>query len=338
MTILAEVYRGNAVESVHHGHLYIEDGKSREVFSVGDPDFKTFIRSAAKPFQALPFIMNGGIERFGFTEDEVALSCASHAGEKIHVETAARMLAKLGLKESDLRCGTHLPFDDKRSSEMIRGDERPTQLHNNCSGKHSAMLGQALLGGSDIHGYLDFEHPIQREILKVVALFTDTAEEAIETAVDGCSAPNYLLSMKAMARSYARLVNPAESFSDQVKSACRAITSAMTAHPQLVSGTDRLDTILMKSVSAGALVSKIGAEGVWLCGIAPNERWPDGLGIALKIADGDDRRARPVVAIELLKSLGVINRDLFRDLSPMPIKSRVGETVGYTRCAVDLPF
>ena len=338
MTLLAEVYRGNAVESVHHGHLYIEDGKGREVFSIGDSDFRTFIRSAAKPFQALPFILNGGVERFGFTENEIALSCASHAGEEIHVETAASMLSKLGLKESDLQCGTHFPFDEKRSSEMIRQDEKPTQLHNNCSGKHSAMLGQALLSGSDLHGYLDFDHPIQKEILKIIALFTDTPVESIVTAVDGCSAPNYLLSMKAMARSFARLVAPPDSFSDQVKQACRIITGAMTAHPQLVAGTDRLDTILMKAVSAGTLISKIGAEGVWLCGISPNERWSDGLGISLKIEDGDDRRARPVIAIELLRLLGVIDRSLFCDLSPMPVKSRVGKSVGDVRCAVDFKF
>lgn len=338
MRILAEVYRGNAVESVHHGHVYIEDGKGHEILSIGDPNFKTFIRSAAKPFQAIPFIINGGIERFGFTKDEIALSCASHAGELIHVETAARMLAKLGLKESDLQCGTHLPFDEKRSNQMLRDGEKPTQLHNNCSGKHSTMLGQALLSGTDLKTYLKFDHPIQKEILKMVALFTDTEVSDIETAVDGCSAPNYLLSMNGMARSYARLVAPHDSFSGEMKKACHIITDAMSSFPQLVGGTDRLDTVVMSAVPKGTLISKIGAEGVWLCGVAPNERWPDGLGISLKISDGDDRRARPVVAVELLRSLGIIDGDRFRDLSPMPIKSRVGETVGEVRCAVDFKF
>ncbi len=338
MNTLAEVYRGNSVESAHHGYIHIEDGNGREIFSVGDPSFKTFIRSAAKPFQAIPFILNGGLERFGFTEEEIALSCASHAGESIHVETAKRMLDKLGLQESDLKCGTHMPFDERRSAEMLRRDEKPTQLHNNCSGKHTSMLGQALLGDSDLGGYLSLAHPVQQEILRIIELFTDIESGSMETAVDGCSAPNYVLSMRSMARSYARLVNPPSSFSDGLRTACGIVTTAMTGHPQLIAGTNRLDTLIMESAPKGTIVSKIGAEGVWLCGISPNERWSDGLGIALKIGDGDDRRARPVVAVELLKALGALESDFLHDLSPMPIKSRLGEKVGEIRCAVDFDF
>jgi L-asparaginase II len=221
---------------------------------------------------------------------------------------------------------------------MLRRDEKPTQLHNNCSGKHTSMLGQALLGDSDLGGYLSLAHPVQQEILRIIELFTDIESGSMETAVDGCSAPNYVLSMRSMARSYARLVNPPSSFSDGLRTACGIVTTAMTGHPQLIAGTNRLDTLIMESAPKGTIVSKIGAEGVWLCGISPNERWSDGLGIALKIGDGDDRRARPVVAVELLKALGALESDFLHDLSPMPIKSRLGEKVGEIRCAVDFDF
>ena len=338
MQVLAEVTRGKAVESFHHGFLYIEDGKGAEVLSIGDPEFKTFIRSAAKPFQALPFILNGGTERFGFTEDEIALSCASHAGEKIHVKTAERMLSKLGLAESSLKCGTHFPFDERSSAEMYRTGEKPSQLHNNCSGKHATMLGQALMIGAEIGGYLDPAHPVQQKILDIVATFTDDRSDDIEIATDGCSAPNYLLSMRSMARSYVRLVSPPESFTDELKHACGIITQAMYSNPLLVAGTGRLDTVLMASATDNLLISKIGAEGVWLCGIAPCERWPQGLGISMKIADGDDRRARSVVAIELLKALGMIEDSALCEMSPAPVSTRFGQRVGEVRSILRFSF
>lgn len=338
MKVLAEVTRGKSVESVHHGLLYIEDGKGNEIFSIGDPGFKTFFRSAAKPFQAIPFVLNGGVERFGFTGKEIALACASHAGERIHVITAESMLSKLGLKESDLKCGTHLPFDETRSSEMLLAGEKPSQLHNNCSGKHATMLGQALMIDAETGGYLSPDHPVQQRNLDVLGTFTDNTPNEIEVAVDGCSAPTYFLSMKSMARSYVRLVAPPESFPIELKQACATVTSSMMSFPTLVGGTKRLDTLLMESSVKGSFISKIGAEGAWLCGIVPCERWPDGLGIALKIADGDDRRARPVIAIELLKALGMIPQSALGNLSPAPVKTRFGQSVGEIRCAVEFKF
>lgn len=338
MKVLAEVTRGKSVESVHHGFLYIEDGRGNEVLSIGDSEFKTFFRSAAKPFQAIPFVLNGGIERFGFTGEEIALSCASHAGERIHVSTAENMLSKMGLKESDLKCGTHLPFDEKRANEMLIAGEKPSQLHNNCSGKHATMLGQALLIDAETGGYLSPDHPVQQRNLEILGTFTDVPPNEIEVAIDGCSAPTYFLSMKAMARSYVRLIAPPESFAMELRQACNTVTNSMISFPALVGGTKRLDTLLMEAAAERSLISKIGAEGAWLCGIAPCERWPDGLGIALKIADGDDRRARPVIAIELLKALGMIPQSSLGELSPAHVKTRLGQSVGEIRCAVEFKF
>ncbi|MCY7375932.1 MAG: asparaginase, partial [Pyrinomonadaceae bacterium] len=138
--ILAQVIRGETVESIHRGHLIVVDGAGETFFSLGNPETVTFWRSSAKAFQAIPFLTNGAAERFGYTEREIALACGSHSGEAMHTETAAEMLAKIGLSETDLRCGAHLPFDEKRAAEMIRDGEKPTQIHNNCSGKHAAML------------------------------------------------------------------------------------------------------------------------------------------------------------------------------------------------------
>src|SRR5438552_2076886 len=174
--ILAKVIRGETVESIHRGHLIVIDGERRIVASLGDPETVTFFRSSAKPFQALPLITSGAADRFGFADDEIAMACASHSGEKIHVEIAARMLAKIGLSESDLRCGAHLPFNEKEAERMIREGEKPTGLHNNCSGKHAAMLVFAKHIGADIKTYDSPDNRIQKRILKCMSDFTDVPE------------------------------------------------------------------------------------------------------------------------------------------------------------------
>ncbi len=330
--ILVKVIRGETLESIHRGHILIVDGDGREALSVGDPETVAFIRSSAKPFQIAPFLLAGGAKRFGFTDEDIALGCASHSGEPMHVEIAAGMLKKAGLNESDLRCGTHQPFNEKRAAEMIRAGERPTQLHNNCSGKHSAMLAYAKMLGADLATYEHFDHPIQVEILKIVAKFTGTPAAEIPLAVDGCAAPNFALSVRAMARSFLNLVAPPDAFGDALSAVCARISNAMMKFPELVGGTDRLDTMLMQA-ARGAIVSKIGAEGVWLCGVVPSEKWPNGLGIGMKIEDGDDKRARAVISVEILKRLGILERDALPELAPLPITNRRGDVVGRVEAA-----
>lgn len=325
--ILARVIRGETVESVHRGHLLVVDGDGTVIASLGDPSTVTFFRSAAKSFQAIPFITSGTADFYGFTEAEVALACASHSGEKFHVELAAQMLAKTGLSETDLRCGAHLPFHEPTAHEMIRRGEEPTQLHNNCSGKHIAMLAFAKHTGADLPTYLHSENPVQQAIRRCVADFTGIPENEISLGVDGCSAPNFALPVAAMARSFARLVNPPESIAGETRRACRRIVAAQINYPELIGGTDRLDTLIMRA-GKGWLISKVGAEGVYLAGVLPSEKWKTGLGIAFKIEDGDDKRARPVVAAELLRRLGIIDENALPELSPMPVTNRRGETVG----------
>ncbi|CAN5724769.1 asparaginase [soil metagenome] len=325
--ILAKVIRGETIESIHRGHLIVVDGEGRTLFALGNPETVTFWRSSAKSIQAVPFLKNGAAEAFGFSEKEIALVCGSHSGEEIHVRTAAQMLDKINLSEADLRCGIHLPFDEKRHEEMIKSGEQPNQLHNNCSGKHAAMLAFAKHAGADLQTYHSLENPVQQAILDCVTEFSDVSRDEIKIGIDGCAAPNFALPIRAMALSFARLVLPPKSFDDETREACRRIVSATISYPEMIGGSGRLDTLIIQA-APGKLVSKIGAEGVYSAGVLPSPRWKTGLGIAFKIEDGDDKRARAVVLIELLRQLDIFDAETLKEFSPLAIKNRRDDTVG----------
>ena len=333
--VLANVIRGETVESVHRGHLIVIDGRGEQVMTLGAPDTVTFFRSACKALQALPFIASGACEELGYSEEEVALACASHSGEPRHVRVAQLMLERAGLNEAHLRCGTHLPFNEKEAERMLRAGEHPTQLHNNCSGKHAAMLAFAKHIDADLATYELPENPVQQSILETVSLFTEVPLNRVKIGIDGCAAPNFAVSLSAMAKSFLNLISPPEKFPAAVRDACGRIVSAMTSFPDLIGGTDRLDTMLMQA-AGGKIISKVGADGVWLCGVLPSEKYPRGLAIALKVEDGDDKRARPVVAVEILKRLGILSVDDLPELSPMAIKNRRGDVVGQVNIPLHL--
>jgi L-asparaginase II len=325
--ILANVIRGETVESVHRGHILAIDGAGNEVLRAGKPETVTFFRSACKPFQALPFITSGAADAFGYSDEEIALASASHSGEARHVRIAQLMLERAGLAEAHLRCGAHLPFNEKEAERMLREGEHPTQLHNNCSGKHAAMLAFAKHTGADLANYEAPQSAVQEAILETVSLFTEVPVKNVRTATDGCAVPNFAVPVSAMAKSFMNLISPPGAFPGEVRDAAARIVSAMTSFPELIGGVERLDTMLMQAVP-GKLISKVGADGVWLCALLPSEKWPTGLAIALKIEDGDDKRARPVVAVEVLKQLDIISADSLAELSPMPIRNRRGDLVG----------
>ena len=330
--ILVEVRRGDLVEAVHRGHLAVVDGDGNLVCRLGDPNVATYTRSAAKPFQAIPFLLSGAAERFGFIEQEVALACASHNGEPIHTETAARMLSKAGFEEKDLRCGAHTPFHDETARAMLREGENPTQLHNNCSGKHASMLAFTRQIGAPADNYHKLENPIQQRILEAIEQFSGVSREEILIGIDGCSLPNFALPLAAIARMSARLVSPPADFDTETRVACRRVVAAMMTHPQIISGTgdDTLDTFVMES-AAGRIVSKVGAEGVYTASVLPNPQWKRGLGIALKIENGEDRRSRPIAALEILRQLGVFDAETAESLNSVirpPLKNRRQIIVG----------
>ncbi len=336
---LVEVTRGAITESRHRGHVVAVEPDGTILAHLGAPETVTFLRSSAKPHQAIPLITSGAADRFGFTEREIALACASHSGEPMHTEIAASMLKKIGLGPEALKCGTHEPFSPEVIRELRARDEAPNVLQNNCSGKHAGMLALALHLGAPTETYYEVSNPAQLAIGHVISQFSDIAIEDISVGVDGCGVPVFGVTVKAMALMYARLVSPPNEFDEQTKAACARIVSAMTTYPELIGGsTERLDTEMMRA-AAGRLISKIGAEGVYTVGVLPCDDWPHGFGLALKIEDGDDHRARPTVVIESLRQLGVLVDESLEAVARyafFPVLNRRGEVVGEVRAGFEL--
>jgi L-asparaginase II len=326
---LAEVLRGHAVESVHFGSVAVVDRSGNVLRAAGDPFTLTFTRSALKPLQALAFIAGGGAARFGFNDAQVALMCASHSGEPRHVDAVADMLARCGCSSGDLQCGTHAPgFYD------ARGEVPPpppySTLQHNCSGKHSGMLAYCVQHGQPIGDYLAFDHPLQQAIRRAVSTFTAVAEERLVAGIDGCSAPNYAVPLASLATAFARLA--AADVDPDYGRAPRTLADAMTAQPEMVSGAFRSDLALMQA-GRGDWVTKIGAEGVQAIGIRSQ-----GLGIAIKVADGQKRGLYPAI-VSVLDQLGVVDaaaRPLLEQWRIGAIRNYRGTMTGEIRPAVAL--
>lgn len=331
---LVQVTRGAITESRHRGHIVAVEPDGRVVASLGVPETITFLRSSAKPHQAIPLLESGAAERFGFNDREIALACASHSGEAIHTEIAASMLRKIGLGPDALKCGTHEPFSPEVTREMRERGEEPNVLQNNCSGKHIGMLAVAKHLGAPTETYDRPENPVQLAIGHTVSEFSGVPIEDIAVAVDGCGVPVFGMTIRAMALMYARLVAPPPEFEAGPRQASQRIVAAMTTYPEVIGGTkDRLDTEMMRGTS-GRLISKVGAEGVYTAAVLPCAEWPKGLGLALKIEDGDDHRARPTVVIESLRQLGVLSDESLEAVSRyafFPVRNRRGEVVGEVR-------
>lgn len=336
---LVEVRRGSITESRHRGHIVAVDGDGEVVAHLGAPHTVTFLRSSSKPHQALPLVATGAADHFGLTEREVAIACASHNGESIHTETVARMLDKIGLDERALKCGVHEPYSPEAARELRERGLQPTALHNNCSGKHAGMLALALHLKAPTETYDQPGNPVQLSIVRQISMFSDVPVEDIAVGVDGCGVPTFGVTVRAMALMYARLVAVPENFDDATRQACGRIVSAMTAYPEMIGGRDeRLDTMIMKAAHGG-VVSKVGAEGVYTAAVLPCKLWPRGLGLAFKIEDGEDRRARPTVVIEAMRQLRVLEGEALETLRPyssFPISNRRGDTVGEVRASFEL--
>ncbi len=336
---LVEVRRGSIIESRHRGYVVAVEGDGRTAAQLGETGLVTYLRSSAKPFQAIPLIVSGAAHRFGFTDRELALACGSHSGEPVHVETVKGMLKKIKLDETWLKCGTHEPFSREVARELRARGERPNVLQNNCSGKHTGMLALALHLGAEPQAYDQPDNPVQIAIANTIARFADVAVEDIAVGVDGCGVPVFGITVRQMALMYARLVASPADFDDKTRRACERIVRAMRAHPEMVGGTsERLDTELMRAAKGG-LVSKVGAEGVYTAGALPCERWPRGLGLALKIEDGEDRRGRPPAVIESLRQLDILEGEMLKAVAPyakFAVKNHRGDKVGEIKARFEL--
>lgn len=320
-----EFRRGDVVESVHRVHVAVVDGAGNLVASAGDPDFVTYMRSSAKPFQALPLVTSGAADRYGLTERELALACASHAGEPRHVEAARSILAKAGLDASLLRCGTHAPRN-KAAKDALAG-AKPTPLHHNCSGKHAGLLAlQKHLGGEPA-AYLDPQGPAQQAVRAAVSQATGVPLLEIPLATDGCSAPNFAVPLRASARAFANLAMPSSSLPKETQDALRRLALAMARHPEMVGGEGSFDTELM-GAGEDRVVTKAGAEGVQ--GVAD---LATGMGLFLKVEDGHARAVGPAT-VEALRQLGWLEPRAFEVLGGwwMPrLTNHAGLPVGEAR-------
>lgn len=347
---LFEVTRGNIAESVHYGSIAVVDSTGKLISSYGDPKAVAFLRSSAKPFQVLPFVERGGVEYFGFTPRELSISCASHEGSDLHVQAVEGIQRKIGVEEGQLQCGVHMPGDVDAFKSLITNNNQPTPNQNNCSGKHTAMLAHAKMRGLPLENYLDLEHPVQRDILASFAEMCLLPVNQVELGTDGCSAPNFAVPLHHAALAMARLCDPRQ-FPEPRASACRKITSAMTTHPEMVSGYGEFDEQLMR-VGEGKIVCKRGAEGYQIIGLLPGVLSPDspGIGIALKVSDGDpsrtaldqthSTRVRPAVTIEILRQLGALSPKQEQALAAFgpekPVKNHRGVITGQSRPVFEL--
>lgn len=326
---LAASFRGGHPENVHHGSLAVVDAQGHLLASVGDVDFPVFTRSSLKPFQAMPLVAHAA-GRHGLSDADVALLCASHNGEPLHVERVASLLARIGAGEAQLACGSHVPLFFSANGIAPEPGARFSRLHHNCSGKHTGMLLLADALGASLGDYLDPAHPVQRQIAASVSHFSGVPVDRLVRGIDGCSAPNYALPLRSLAQAFARLTLPAP---DPVYGeAPLRIARAMSRHPELVSGQGRNDLTLMRA-GRGDWVSKVGADGVQA--LASFSR---GIGIAAKAADGQlpPLMAALVAALEQLGWLDAQSRAGLAALIPAPLKNAAGIEVGDLRAVLRL--
>jgi L-asparaginase II len=328
-TLVVESRRGDLLESIHRVSVAVTDTKGALVASAGDPHFRTFLRSAAKPFQCIPLVANGAMERFGFSQDDVALSCASHNSEAEQVQRVQSMLDRVGCAESDLACGPHRPLwrDLALPSEVKGMVEVPrTRVASNCSGKHTGMLAVARHAGWPTTGYHLHNHPVQEGCRREMLRWSGTAPGEMGSAVDGCGVECFSLPLDRMAVAFAALGISSDP-------AARVVRDAMMKRPELVAGRGRLCTAIMQSYS-GQVLAKIGAEGVY--GAALPAR---GLGVGIKVEDGH-AWAACLALLAVLEQLGLepSPRKKLAAYAEIPNRNTRGEVVGVMKVAGSLTF
>lgn len=335
---ITRVTRGGHTESLHFGAVAVTNAAGDLLYSAGDAEQFTFARSALKPFQAAPLLAAGAVKRLGLTRPETAVLCASHSGEERHAQAVASILNKVGANASQLCCGCHMPFRFSWFDKQPAPGEQWSALHHNCSGKHAGMIAAARLGGSALDNYIDPAHPVQTQARQALADCTGMAAQDLVAATDGCSAPTYALPLHKLAQGYAQLAASGSAgaagqganhgFSEALSMAF----DAMTQQPEMVSGEGRND-LAYTLAGEGDWVCKIGAEGVQAIGIRSL-----GLGLAIKVADGNMRGLHPAT-IAVLEQIGVMNDARRAQLAAWArpaIFSAAGAVVGSVEAVVKL--
>ena len=321
--ILARFIRGNWLENRHRGAFCVANARGEVVASAGNVDFPVFPRSAIKAMQAIPMFETDSVTRFGLGSDSVALACASHHGEPAHVTLAAKPLAAIGLDVADLECGAHPPSNPEARKALAASGEKPTALHNNCSGKHAGMLSVARALGIDTHGYVARDHAVQKRVRAAVEAVLGEGLTEDRCGTDGCSIPTWAAPLKNFAAGFARMAT-GEGLSASHAGAARNIFDAIVAHPHLIAGTDSFDTTVIAAFE-GRVITKIGAEGVF-CGALRDK----GLGFALKCDDGNRDAAIAMIAALLgaIASPDETQRAVLARFTRQPAKNWRGMEVG----------
>jgi L-asparaginase II len=320
------VYRGQVLESRHELEAALAGPDGELLASTGSPALVTMIRSAAKPFQLLPLVERGHADRWGFSDEQLAVMAGSHTGSPYHLGLVRGILERIGVGPEALVCGYHDPEDPESLASLRGGGAGPSPLYNNCSGKHAGLLTLARAEGWPVEGYHLPDHPVQQLLLRTIAEISGIAPGSIPTAVDGCSLVVYALPLQAMARGYATLAAASRSGGTDARSAAMArIVGAMTAYPRAVEGRGRLSTALMEATK-GRLLAKCGAEGLQLVALLDR-----GQGLAVKCVDGAQRATGPAV-VAVLEQLGVLSEEEIEALANerrMPLRNAAGLDVGH---------
>jgi len=331
--VLAEVTRGPLVESQHLGHIAVASASRDLIASLGQAEARIFLRSAAKPIQALVPIQAGVVEAYGLEPRHVAVMCGSHTGLERHTTAVLEILERVGLGPEALRCGADAPANADAARALAAAGQQPSPLHNNCSGKHAGMLAACRRLELDREEYLSPSHPLQQRILAVVSALAGLAAEDIAIGVDGCGVPTFGIPLVHAAIAFARLATPQQECrsEDNLAAAARTVIAVMAAHPDMVSEPGSFNTELLAALGPN-ITAKGGAEGVFCLGLAPR-----GVGVAVKIADGSNR-ALPAVVLAVLRQLEAIPDEASQALKGFltpEIRNCHGDVVGQVRPTVE---
>ena len=327
--IVLQYTRAGHVENIHRGDVAAVNCAGEIISEVGNAHLPMFWRSAAKPFQALPFVKNGGLEKYNITAEELALLVSSHSGEENHVELVRGILKKLGLDESVLDCGVVRPMSGKAYKNLIAKGEKVLPVHNPCSGKHSQIIALAMMLGVPFEGYTQPDHAAQKLIFKHVAMAAKVPEDKLEIGIDGCGVPVFYLPLYNMALAYARLSTPSKGDWGDYEIAATKIRDAMSQYPQVISGNGRID-LTVSEITGGRIIAKIGADAVYCLCVKDED-----LGIAFKIEDGSYAAVTPMV-IAVLKKLNLLTKDeaaALEEKFPPVLKNHRGEIIGTVETA-----
>jgi L-asparaginase II len=331
---LVELLRNGLDESVHRGAIVISGPDGKVLQSLGHPAMPTFLRSTAKPLQALPVITSGAADAFNLNSAELAIMCGSLNGEDFQVDTLKNILERAGLDSGLLLCGIHRPSHAPTARELAQRGEEPTVLHNNCAGKHIAMLLLCKHLGFPLEGYDQPGHPVQKLILATVADLCRYPAEQIGLGVDGCGVPVFRVPLFALAGSYARLAAPRQAgLPEETAAAVERLMAACLEHPGMIAGTDRLCTRLMQA-APGKLLAKTGAEGSYALALPEK-----GLGVGLQIEDGNPRALAPAVCM-ILHEMDILDHEALEgplaDLASPKLSNHRGDQVAELRAVFAL--